>query len=254
MLRSPIFQSQLSAFWHLLTNPEQSATFEEALSEIANRPFARALETRERRFLLRLTKVLLDEGSNVHDVLQNFARSLKTFVQSREYLEHRRLHALLKEAQRGALETKEHVRPSHNLDYSLALTSSQIRSVSQLVLFDPSQRVTRLDMEETPLSEIGLDIISNLVRQSEIDFRTLKQHILSLLTTQTQASIRQALGTFPAEQGLGSVVGYVALGTKHGEITKNTEIIFWEGNDDVIRRARIPAIYFLKERCLELVD
>lgn len=75
-----------AAFWRLLTNPEQSATFEDALSEIVNRPFARALETRERRFLLRLTKVLLDEGSNVHDVLQNFARSLKTLCKAESTL------------------------------------------------------------------------------------------------------------------------------------------------------------------------
>jgi len=241
-----------AAFWRLLTDPEQSATLESSLSDIISRRFARALEGRERRFLLRLTRILLDEGNNVHDVLQNFARSLKTFVQSREYLEQRRLHALLKETQRAALETKEYVRPNQNLEYSLTLTSSQIRSASQLVLYDPSQRVTNVGMDEAAPSEIGLDAISELVRQSEIDFRTLKEHILSLLANQTQASIRQLLESFPAEQGLGSVVGYVALGAKHGEITEDTELVSWEGDDEVIRCARIPAIYFLKERCLEL--
>jgi hypothetical protein len=109
-------------------------------------------------------------------------------------------------------------------------------------------------MQEGTASEIGLDIVSELVRQSEIDFRTLKQHIRALLANQTQASIRQLLESFPAEQGLGSVVGYVALGAKHGEITGDTEMVCWEGNDEVIRRARVPAIYFLKERYSELTD
>jgi hypothetical protein len=243
-----------AAFWRLLTDPEQSAALEISLSDIISRPFARTLEGRERRFLLRLTRILLDEGTNVHDVLQNFARSLKTFVQSREYLEQRRLHALLKGAQRAALDTKERIRPNQNIEYFLTLTSSQIRSASQLILYDPSQRVTNVNMEESTISEIGLDTISELVRQSEIDFRTLKQHIASLLANQTQASIRQLLERFPAEQGLGSVVGYIALGARFGEITGDTEIVSWEGGDDVIRRARIPAVYFLKERYLELTD
>ena len=204
--------------------------------------------------MLRLTGLLLDEGSSVHDVLQNFARSLKTFVQSREYLEQRRLHSLLKEAQRAALETKEHLRPNHTLDYLLMLTSSQIRSASQLVMYDPSQRITNADMQEGVPSELGLDIVSELVRQSEIDFRTLQQHIRALLANQTQASIRQLLESFPAEQGLGSVVGYVALGAKHGEMTGDTEMVCWEGDDEVIRRARVPTIYFLRERYIELTD
>ena len=243
-----------AAFWRLLIDPEQSAALETSLSEIVGRPFARSLEGRERRFLLRLTGLLLDEGSSVHDGLQNFARSLKTFVQSREYLEQRRLHSLLKEAQRAALEAKEHVRPNHTLEYSLVLTSSQVRSASQLVMCDPSQRITNPDMQEGTSSEIGLDIVSELVRQSEIDFRTLKQHIRALLANQTQASIRQLLESFPAEQGLGSVVGYVALGAKHGEITGDTEMVCWEGDDEVIRRARVPTIYFLRERYIELTD
>ena len=44
------------------------------------------------------------------------------------------------------------------------------------------------------------------------------------------------------------------LGVKHGEITGDTEVVCWEGDDEVIRRARVPAIYFLKERYIELTD
>jgi hypothetical protein len=99
-----------------------------------------------------------------------------------------------------------------------------------------------------------LDWISDLVRKSEIDFRTLKLHICQYLAEKTQASIAQLLESFPAEQGLGSVVGYVALGVKHGEITGEGQIVCWEGDDRVVRRARIPTIYFLRERCAELID
>lgn len=243
-----------NAFWRLLTDPEQLALLMDALDEIASRPFARQLESQERKFLLNLTGTLMNEGSGVHDVLQHFARSLKSFVQSREFLEHRRLHSLLAQAQQAALAAKDLVRPNQSLGYELTLTSSQIRSVSQWLMHDPEQRVANATMADAPPPEISLEMVSELVRQSEIDFRTLKQHIRSLLAEGTQVSIGQLVAAYPVEQGLGSVVGYVALGAKHGETTSDTEIVQWVGDDSVARRARIPTIYFLRESFVELVD
>ena len=242
------------AFWRLLTDSEQSATLVESLDEVTSRPFARELESPERKFLLGLTSTLLNEGSGVHDVLQNFARSLKSFVQSREFLEQRRLHALLKEAMQAALFIKGTVRPTQQVGYELMQTSSRIRSVSQWVLFDPAERVIDSTMIEADPSELDLETVSELVRQSEIDFRTLKKHVLATLHRQSQASIGEVLNDFPAEQGLGSVVGYVALGAKHGEVTQGNEVVVWEGDDKISRRAKVPTIYFLRERSHELID
>lgn len=242
------------AFWRLLTDPEQSATLEAAVKDVVSRPFAATLSVRERRFLIQLTKRLMDEGRGVHDVLQSFAKSLKTFVQSREYLEHRRLHELLKGAWRAALEAKEHVRLNKTINYTLTLTSSKIRSASQWSIRDLSQHTCNGEMLDAEPPEMTLDHVSELIHQSEIDFRTLKEHIRVVLLEQTQASIGQLLDRFPAEQGLGSVVGYIALGAKHGELAPNTEEVSWTGNDGERRRARIPSIHFMRERIHELVD
>ena len=241
-----------NAFWRLLTDGEQAATLVEALENVTGRPFARQLEAAERKFLLGLTSTLLDEGGGVHDVLQNFARSLRSFVQSREFLEQRRLHSLLKQATQAALAAKDVVRASRPVDYSLMLTSSRIRSVSQWLLYDPAERVADPAMATAPPSEIGLELVGELVRQSEIDFATLKKNVLAVLGRQTQASIGQVLEAFPARQGLGSVVGYVALGARHGEVTQGSETVAWQGGDGTPRRARVPAIYFTRERCHDL--
>lgn len=243
-----------TAFWRLLTDPAQSASLFDSLEAIVKRPFARQLQPHERRFLLDLTANLMNEGSNVHDVLQHFARSLKAFVQSREFREQRRLHALLKEAALAALATKEHVRANLPLDFSLTLTSSRIRSASQWVLHDPALRAADVSMAPESPSELSLEMVAELVRQSEIDFRTLRAHVRSLLQRQSQASIGELLDAFPAEQGLGSVVGYVALGARHGEVSGEREQVSWQGADSQPRRALIPAIYFIKERYVELVD
>ena len=242
-----------SAFWRLLTNPEQAAMLEESLDSVMSREFVGELDMRERRFLLRLTRNLLEQGGAVHEVLQTFARSLKHFVQSREYLEQRRVNLLLKKAQSAAFAIKDEVKITDFLDYSLGLTSSRLRSLSQWVLYDPSLQAKPEAMCEGQAAPIDLQSVSELVAQSEIDFRTLKEQVCALLQQRDQASIGDVLEHFPAEQGLGSVVGLLALGSRHGIKDDTVETVAWTGEDEQARRARIPKIYFLKDRLDELV-
>ncbi|MDR1968934.1 MAG: DUF3375 domain-containing protein [Burkholderiaceae bacterium] len=241
-----------SAFWRLLTDPEQGATLEQALDSVMSREFVAQLGARERRFLRRLTRTLLEQGGMVHEVLQTFARSLKAFVQSREYLEQRRLNQLLKDAQRAALALKDEVKATQMLQYTLALTSSRLDSLSRWVLHDPSLQALPGQMMQGDAAMIDLALVGEWVAQSEIDFRTLKAHVRAVLAQQSQASVADILQQFPAEQGLGSVIGLLALGSRHGIKTDHGETVAWVGGDDQHRSARIPGIFFLRERADEL--
>lgn len=242
-----------SAFWRLLTNPEQAATLEEALDSVMSREFVGQLDARERRFLLRLTRTLLEQGGAVHEVLQTFARSLKHFVQSREYLEQRRLNRLLKDAQLAALALKDEVKATETLHYSLTLTSSRLRSYSQWVPYDPLLQALPAQMADGEAAPVDLQAVSELVSESEIDFRTLKANVRDVLEQRSQATIAEVLEQFPAAQGLGSIVGLLALGSRHGFKTDDNEDVAWVGGDAEQRRARIPTIFFLRERVSELV-
>lgn len=243
-----------NAFWRLLTDGEQSFALIEALDAITARGFARKLEPGERRFLQSLTAVLMGEGGEVHEVLQQFARSLKSFVQSREFQEQRRLHALLREAQQAALGARDLVRPNQAINFTLSLTSSRIRSVSQSTLYDPTMRVPDSTMDDAEPSELTIEAVEELVRQSEIDLRTLRDHIRTMLLEQSQVSIADVLNRHPAEQGFGSVVGYVSLGARHGEVSETSQVVSWTGKDGVERSARVPAIYFTRERMSEFIQ
>jgi hypothetical protein len=243
-----------TAFWRLLTDGEQSYALTDALDAITARSFARRLESRERKFLQSLTAVLMGEGGEVHEVQQQFARSLKSFVQSREFREQRRLHSLLKQTQQAALAARDHVRPNETIDFTLSLTSSRIRSASQWVLYDPNMRVPDSTMDDAAESELTTDAVEELVRQSEIDFRGLREHVKTLLLEVSQVTVGDLLERFPAEQGFGSVVGYVALGARHGEVAERMQLVRWTGKDGVDRSARVPAIYFTRERMLEFAD
>ena len=241
-----------NAFWRLLTDPEQSATLEQALDQLLSRDFIASLDTQERKFLLRLTRTLLEQGGMVHDVLQSFARSLKNFVQSREFLEQRRLTQLLRQAQLAALAIKDEVKATDTLHYSLALASSRLSSLSQWMLHDPAMQALPSAMQVGEAAPINLASVGELVAQSEIDFRSLKSQVLKVLELRPQASVADVLRAHPAEQGLGSVLGLLALGSRHGLAGGHTETVDWIGGDGQARRASIPVIYFLKERADEL--
>ena len=241
------------AFWRLLTDPAQSSTLDDALDQVMSRDFASRLQTKERRFLLNLTRTLLAQGGMVHEVLQHFAASLKSFVQSREYLEQRLVNQRLKDAQRVALTLKDRIRATEALAHPLQLTSSRLSSLSQWSLYDPSLEAPPGAMHEGEAPPIGLESVAEMVAQSEIDFRELMSNIRAVLRERSQASIAEVLDEYPASQGLGSVVGYLALGSRHGVPAGREEIVKWQGRDDLHRKARIPAIYFLKERVHELV-
>jgi hypothetical protein len=236
-----------SAFWRLLTDPVQSASLDDALDQLMARDYVAALDPDERRFLLRLTRTLLDQGGMVHDVLQSFARSLKNFVQSREFIEQRRLNQLLRKAQRAALALKDEVKATEALQYTLPLTSSKLTSVSQWVLHDPALQALPDRMAEGDAASLDLSMIGELVAHSEIDFRSLQEHVSSVLDVRSQASVGEVLRAFPASQGLGSVLGLLALGARHGIVAESGETVAWIGGDGVARQARIPLIYFLKE-------
>ena len=235
------------AFWRLLTDVEQSTIFSEALTEVVSRQFARELTLGEKRFLRNLTGRLLDEGGSVHDVLQTFSRGLRTFVQSREYLETRRFTAVLRQGQQQALAAKQHLKTNQEVGFSLWMSSASLRSATQWRLFDPAQTVQDSSMKEAPPSSISLQAIADLVRNSEIDFGLLRQNVKVALEHSELVSIDDLLVTFPATQGLGTVVGYISLALREGKVAPSQVRVAWRGMDGIERAAFVPSVYFFRK-------
>lgn len=235
------------AFWRLLTNPEQSATLDGSLDRILGRDFARTLTREERALLLGLTGTLLDRGGEVHEVLQNFARSLKQFVQSQEFREQRRLVRMLELTERRALSLRDQLGPTTNVDHTLWLSSANIRSVGQWRLAADDSEFAADGMAPAAPLELSLDAIGELVAQSEIDFRRLRRQLRELLTEREAVTIADVLERYPAGQGLGTVVGLLALGVQHGVRSKQFDTVRWQGNDGQQRGARIPRMHFTRD-------
>lgn len=240
-----------SAFWRLLVDLEQTEALHDALESIQKRPFARQLNHHERRFLGNLTTILVDEGGSVHEVMRGLASGLKQFVQSREFLEQRRLHGLLRDATLSALAIKDIVRP-RSMEFPLDLTSSAISSISRHTLYDPDQRAPLSGMETNPDSDLTLADVARHIREAGIDMKALKRNILVALEGRSQVSIGEVLAAFPADQGLGTLYGYIDLAVRHGQQTPAHETVSWTTNKGLVRLARVPALYFIQERADEL--
>lgn len=241
------------AFWRLLIDPAASAKFEAALISIQTRSFLSSLDANERRALSRLKNRMVDQAAGIHAVQASFASGLQTFVRSREFREQRRLMAVLKTALQAALSTSEEFRPNQKIDFYLLRTSAGIRSATQWSLHDPSEHVVKSSMADVEASDVRLEDIAELVQRSEIDMRSLKNNLLEALRSGfDQLSIAEMLELYPAQQGLGTVVGYIQLATRYAKPTELREAVRWEGSDGTWRRASAPLFYFTMESVNEL--
>ncbi|MBN7136384.1 hypothetical protein A7A76_16735 [Lysobacter enzymogenes] len=241
------------AFWRLLTDAEQSARLEVGVEDVFSRGFSKRLGRKERTFLRRLTGTLLDRAGGVNNARTGFAKSLRGFVQSREYREQRRLSRLLRDAKSSALEAAEVFRPTDKVGHDLSLSSATYRSIGRLRPHDPVQRMDDTAVTQGESADVSLHDIAQAVVHSEIDFRTLRANVLSMLAEVSQCSIGDVLAAFEATQGLGTVVGYLALGVKHGQvITDQHERVSWRLDSGELRWAGIPLVYFMVERIDEL--
>ena len=174
-------------------------------------------------------------------------------MQSRGYLEQRRLNQLLKQAQSEALALRDEFPAQRGIGRDLQLTTSRLRSWSQWKLHDPRSAQVDGNVEYNDAAAISLESVGDLVASSEIDFRTLRRDLHDLLDAQPRLSIAQALSQREAPQGLGSVIGYLSLGTRFGNVVAGEqELAQWRGGDGQVRRARIPLVWFTQERRHEL--
>ena len=241
------------AFWNLLTDPEQSSYLEASIDSVARREFMRLLPKEDRMFLASLTRTLLDRAGSVNNVQTGFARSLRSYVQSREYQEQRRLTRLLHTAKSDALAVRGLLRPEKPTGVSLQLSSATHRSIGQWKLHDPPLTLRTSDLVAADEATISLEDVQSAVEQAEIDFRGLYANIREVLMQRSQITIGGLMDVYSPAQGLGTVVGYLSIGIKHGAVSReHSERVQWTTAAGMPRAANIPLVYFLAERREEL--
>lgn len=216
-----------TAFHALVLDPQRAAAFDEAVTAVLDRDFAAALTRAEALFVRRLMTTLQNESTQVRSVMLGFSRSLRRFVETHAYREHRRLADALTEAQGAALEASRAAKPYTPTGYALAASSFPISSIGSWTLHNPADVRTSEPVAVIEAAPLDLAALRAQVRESEIDFAELRSAIVDSVDRRGVASVGEVLTDHPATQGLASVVGLIVLADSAGQLTPGQETLQW---------------------------
>ncbi|MCV7193125.1 DUF3375 domain-containing protein [Mycolicibacterium brumae] len=231
----------VNGFYDVILDAEQSARVQEAITAILSRDFAAALTAQERIALRTLLSRLEDEAATVRQTMLLLSRSLRHFVLSRQYEEHRRLRQLIQRCQSMAVQVSALHRPEKAMDLQLTRIGMQIRSLAALKLHNPGDGQVPTDFQCHENDAVDFEELAAVARESDIDFDELRENVLSTLArADGPVTAGRVLGDHPATQGLASIVGLMVLGAEHGHTDPTaTERVALEQ-----RSVTIPTITF----------
>jgi hypothetical protein len=233
-----------SAFYDMILDPARSSQIDDWIDAVLQRRFAAKLTLDQRRRFRTLLTEMETAASEVHSTMTSLSRSLRHFVQSRHYEEHRRLQRLLRSAQQSAVGVATRRRPYDLLGLDLVRIGMSIESVAALRLHNPADDLVTDPVFTNEAGAVDLDELRRIVRESEIDMEELTDNVVATLRAHGRATVGDVLRDHPATQGLASVVGLLVLATHHGHAISGTEDVQWTSATGVARRATIRCRLF----------
>lgn len=233
-----------AAFSQLVLDPALGAAFEADIRRILDRPFVRDLTADERRALRGFMTTLKGRSAEIHDVITMFARALRRYVQSQDYQRDRVLRMLLREAQHSGVGAAAHTRPWAATHLTLDLSAVAFSSIGVVETFDPAEFDAATDVPSQDAGIASLEELRALARETEIDFDELTHNVNELLADRPSCTVADVLARFPATQGVGSVVGLLAIAAEQGTVDDEPELLAWQGSDGTARTALVAAHRF----------
>lgn len=231
----------VNGFYDVILDPEQSTRLQEAITAILSRDFAADLPPQARLDLSTLLSRLEDDAATVRQTMLLLSRSLRHFVLSRQYEEHRRLRQLIQRCQSLAVQVSTHHRPEKPMNLELIRIGMQIRSIAALKLHNPGEGRVSPEFERHDTGEVDFAELAAQARESDIDFEELRGNVIATLRhADGPVTAAQVLAEHPATQGLASIVGLMVLGAEHGNTAADdTERVSLER-----RTVTLPTITF----------
>lgn len=232
------------AFHALLLDPGLAESFDQAVDAVLGRPFTRDLDGRDAAFLRQYLTGLQRESSQVRQTLITFSRSLRRFVETQEYREHKRLAVALSRAEQAGLAALQAVMPTHPIGRDIDLTSVAISSIGGWRLHNPADVRTVREVVEHENAELDIEQLRRIVRLTEIDFPELQRNIEATVALRHTATVADVLAQFPASQGLASIVGLLLLATQNATRVPGDEIWTWTTAEGAARIVSAPRYVF----------
>ena len=235
-----------ASFYGVLLDPERSAHVDSWIEAILDRSQLDGLPPDARRELRRVFSDMESAGADVSDVLTSLSRSLRHFVTSDAYVEHRRMLALVRSAKSAAMDAMEQhaVKLTSHLETLLRRVGTSVRSVGALRLRNPGDERVTTEVVHNDTGEADLTALTALVRASEIDEEELRSNVAEVVARLGPATIGTVLREHPATQGVASLVGLINLAVSQGAQSGEPEVVGWHAEGGLRREARIPALEF----------
>ena len=216
-----------NAFYRLLLDPELIEGFDAAVDAVLQREFTNELPLAESAFLRQYLTTLQRESAQVRGTLTDLSRSLRRFVETQEYREHKRLADAIGRAEQVAMAVLRELPATHPLGLGLDLTSMTISSIGGWTLHNPADVRTSEQITEHLTAPLDVEQMRELVRVTEIDFPELQRNVAATLAGQPGPTVGDVLARFPATQGLASVVGLLVLALEHAVPAAGCETWAW---------------------------
>ncbi|MFN3867135.1 MAG: DUF3375 family protein, partial [Demequina sp.] len=133
------------------------------------------------------------------------------------------------------------------------LTHVAIRSAGALTLHDPSDVEAPREIVSHAGAVADLEALRELARATEIDFDELNANVNEAVEwarnhrgADSRVSVGEVLASFPATQGVASIVGLLALASRYGMVDDDAdpEILTWQGADGRSRQAHVTRHVF----------
>lgn len=233
-----------NAFHELLLDPVLADTFHTAVDQVLERPFTVGVSATDAAFLRRFLTVLQRESSQVRHSLTDFSRSLRRFVETQEYREHKRLADALTRAEQVVLQVMERVHPTTEIGRDLDLTSLAISSIGSWALDNPADSRVTVDVTRGQVADLDLEQLRALVRLTEIDFPELQRNVAATVEAHPGATVADVLAAHPATQGLASIVGLLLLAEQQATRASGTEAWAWTSQRGDARTVTAPRYVF----------
>jgi len=234
-------------FYELLSDVESSARLDDEIDTVLDRDFSSRLSPEDRRFLRHWRSTLMEESSSVRLTMTGFSRSLRRFVQSRAFEEHRRLAVELAQAQRLAARVAAGTQPQYRMTKHLDLTGVSLASVGSWRLHNPAEGTVDEEIVLHDVSGLDLEAVRAIVRASEIDMVELEDAVAASVARRGAATVAQVLEDSPATQGLASVIGLLLLARRRGQVVDGVERVTWISKAGRERAASVPRLLFTSE-------
>lgn len=232
------------AFHQLLLDPVLADTFHRAVDAVLDRAFTLELPAADAAFLRRFLVVLQRESAQVRQSLTDFSRSLRRFVETQEYREHKRLAEALSRAEQAVLRALERVHPTTEIGRDLDLTSMTISSIGSWALDNPAEMRATMDVARGEVTELDLEQLKALVRLTEIDFAELQHNVADTLTVVPAATVGDVLARHSASQGLATIVGLLLIAEQHATRAPGEEPWSWTSQAGAQRTVSAPRYVF----------